>query len=198
MTMPELDRLFFGNREAFRTWLETNHDKSPGIWIVFYKKHTGIPCITYPEALDEALCYGWIDSLIKKIDGNRFARKFTPRINPAKWSELNKKMADELIRSGRMTIHGLLMIESYRKTGKVEWPSEEPRVKPEREVTAPDFIYAAFSENEPALTHFQKLPQSCKREYILWITQAKKEETISKRLKEAIEMLKHNQKLGLK
>jgi uncharacterized protein YdeI (YjbR/CyaY-like superfamily) len=196
--MPDLDMLFFENREAFRTWLESNHDRSPGIWMIYYKKHTGTIGISYRESLEEALCFGWIDSLIKKTDEDRYARKFTPRINPSKWSELNKKMADELIRTGRMTPHGLLKIESYRKTGKVEWKSFEPQGKTGRDQVAPDFMLDTFSRHEPALTNFSKLPKSCKREYILWITQARREETIQKRLKEATEMLKLNQKLGLK
>jgi uncharacterized protein YdeI (YjbR/CyaY-like superfamily) len=196
--LNNLEQIFFDNRNSFHAWLESNHDRSSGIWMIYYKKHTGTCGISYPEALEEALCFGWIDSLIKKIDDDRFARKFTPRANPAKWSELNKKMAGELIIRGKMTEYGLMKIDSYRKTGKVEWPSEEPGVKPERELTAPDFMLDAFSQHEPALAHFQKLPQSCKREYILWITQAKLEETIRKRLEEAVELLKKNQKLGLR
>ena len=154
--------------------------------------------IPYQEALEEALCFGWIDSLIKKIDEDRYARKFTPRTNTAKWSEINKKMVEVLINEGRMTEAGLKKIDSYLKTGKVEWEDERIIPKKREESVIPEFILKAYSENEPAMGNFQKLSTSCKREYLLWITQAKREETILKRLKESIDLLKQNKKLGLK
>jgi uncharacterized protein YdeI (YjbR/CyaY-like superfamily) len=198
MPKPDLEMLFFENREAFRTWLESNHDQSPGIWMTYYKKHTGTAGISYRESLEEALCFGWIDSLIKKTDEERYARKFTPRTNTKKWSELNMSMVDDLIRQGRMTASGLSKIESYRKNGKVDWSLEKPQVKPVPELEAPGYMLEALSLHEPALQNFLRLPDSCKKEYILWITQAKREETMRKRLEQATSMLKQNHKLGLK
>ena len=89
--MKELEYIHFETRESFRSWLQENHDISPGIWLIFYKQHLNIKTIKYDEALNEALCFGWIDSIIKKIDDNKYARKFTPRTDTTKWSEINKK-----------------------------------------------------------------------------------------------------------
>jgi uncharacterized protein YdeI (YjbR/CyaY-like superfamily) len=89
--MKELEQIYFNNRESFRSWLMKNHDNCRGIWIIFYKKEIKIECIKYYEALEEALCFGWIDSIIKKTDDNKYVRKFTPRTNTIKWSDLNKK-----------------------------------------------------------------------------------------------------------
>jgi uncharacterized protein YdeI (YjbR/CyaY-like superfamily) len=108
--MKELEHIHFPDQATFHIWLEENFDKSPGIWLIFYKKHTGIESIPYQEALEEALCFGWIDSLIKKIDDDRYARKFTSRTDTSKWSEINKKMVDVLIKEGRMTEAGLKKI----------------------------------------------------------------------------------------
>jgi uncharacterized protein YdeI (YjbR/CyaY-like superfamily) len=176
-----------------------NHDKSPGVWIIFYKKHANIECINYNAALEEALCFGWIDSIIKKIDDDRYVRKFTPRTNKSKWSELNKKIVTTLINKSRMTEAGLNKINGYVDTGRVNWDNID--MKEERaakEFDIPDFIIKELSENEPALTNFNNLAQTYRRMYILWITNAKREETILSRLKESVLLLKENKKLGLK
>jgi len=139
--MGELEHIYFDSKESFRSWLEENHDKSPGFWMIFNKKHINIECINYTEAMEEALCFGWIDSLIKKIDNEQFVRKFTPRTNKAKWSELNKKMVTALIEKGRMTDEGLRKIDVYVKTGKVDWKNKGLKnEKDSKEFDVPDFI----------------------------------------------------------
>jgi uncharacterized protein YdeI (YjbR/CyaY-like superfamily) len=196
--MKELDHIYFNNRESFRSWLEKNFDKSSGIWMIFYKKNVNINCIKYNEALEESLCFGWIDSIIKKIDNEKYARKFTPRTNISKWSELNKKIVTELMQKGRMTEEGLKKIDIYLKTGMVDWKNTGSNDKGTKEFNVPDFILKEFAENEPALTNFNNLAQTYKIHYILWITNARKEETVNKRLKESTELLKENKKLGLR
>jgi len=196
--MKELENLHFANRASFRDWLKINHDKSPGIWLIFYKKHTETECIEYHEALDEALCFGWIDSIIKRIDEFKYARKFTPRTNTSKWSEFNKRRVDELIKNGKMTETGLKKIDSYLKTGKVIWTTTETRKKKPGDLFVPEFIINEFAKNEPALSNFNKLAQTYQRYYILWITNAKREITKKNRLEESIRLLKENKKLGLK
>ncbi len=180
--MKELEHIFFDNRESFRNWLEKNHNKSMGIWMIYYKKQANVGSIKYIEALEEALCFGWIDSIIKKVDDEQYLRKFTPRTNISNWSETNKKIVLSLIEKGKMTQAGL---------AKIDW-------KCTKSVEDPDFILKALAENEPALTNFNNLAKTYRRHYILWITTAKKEETRVARLKEAIELLKENRKLGLK
>ena len=197
--MKELDHINFNNRESFRNWLEKNHDTNPGIWMIYYKKHVNTECIEYREALEEALCFGWIDSIIKKVDDNQYLRKFTPRTNISNWSDLNKKIVLSLIKNGRMTEAGLKKIDVYLETGKVEWEKKEAKEDPrKKELQVPDFILNEFAKNEPALTNFNNLAPSHKRNYILWITDAKREETILKRLNESIKLLKENRSLGLK
>lgn len=195
--MKDLDNIHFNNRNDFRKWLMKNHDKSPGIWMVFHKKHTKKANITYDDALDEAICFGWIDSLVKKIDEDIYVRKFTPRANIKNWSEINKMRALKLIREGMMTEAGRIKFESFIKTEKSTSKKEQHETG-NKKYEIPSFITDAFSKNEPALTHFNKLAPSHKSNYILWITYAKREETIQKRLKESIELLKENKKLGLK
>ena len=197
--MNELKHIYFNSRKSFRDWLGENHDKSPGIWMIFYKKHLNNECITYHEALEEALCFGWIDSIIKKVDNESYVRKFTPRTNTSKWSDLNKRIVLSLMEKGKMTEAGLKKIDDYIKTGRVVWKTKELiKDKANNEIHIPEFILKKFAENEPALTNFNMLAQSHKRNYILWITNAKRDETIQKRLKESIELLKENRKLGLK
>jgi uncharacterized protein YdeI (YjbR/CyaY-like superfamily) len=197
--MKELEQIFFNSRESFRIWLEKNHDRSPGVWIIFYKKHTNIESVEYNEALEEALCFGWIDSIIKKIDNEQYVRKFTPRTNKTKWSELNKKIVTALITQGRMTEAGLKKIDLYLKTGRVDWENQGLKKEKDRnEINIPDFILKELAKNEPALTNFNNLAQTYRQHYVQWITQAKREETILNRLQESIELLKQNKKLGLK
>lgn len=193
-----MESLYFADENSFRDWIIINHDKSPGIWLVFHKKKTGIKSIGYNEALDVALCYGWIDSIIKRIDESRYARKFTPRTNTSKWSDVNKKRVDELIERGEMTETGLKKIDSYLKTGKVNWTTTVASGIKTKDINIPDIIKNAFAENEPALSNFYSLAPTYQNQYILWITNAKREITISNRLKESINLLKENKKPGLR
>jgi uncharacterized protein YdeI (YjbR/CyaY-like superfamily) len=198
LKMQHLEQIQFQNKSTFRSWLEGNHDVIPGIWLIFYKKHTGVDSIPYQDALEEALCFGWIDSLIKKIDDNRYARKFTPRTNLNKWSEINKKIMARLIKEGRMTEEGMKKIGPSLLSFTDQQENIGIKEIEKRELGVPEFMLEEYAMNEPALHNFTSLPASCKREYVLWITQAKREETIRKRLIESVEMLMENKKLGLK
>ena len=197
--MKEFEYKYFNSRKSFRDWLEKNHNRSLGIWMIYYKKHINIECIKYKEALEEALCFGWIDSIIKKLDNDQYVRKFTPRTNISKWSDINKKIVLSLIEQGKMTEAGLEKIDIYLKTGSVDWENKRSKNNSDvKEFDIPDFILKAFAENEPALANFNNLARTYKRHYILWITNAKREETILNRIKESIGLLKENKKLGLK
>ncbi len=196
--MKELEYLYFKDEASFRDWLNINHRKSPGIWLVFYKKHTGKESIKHHEALDTALCFGWIDSIIKKIDELSYAIKFTPRVNISKWSEFNKRRVDELIKNGKMTEAGLKKTDCYLKTGKIERPITGTAKKKPDQIVIPDFIIDEFAKNEPALSNFYHLAPTYQRNYILWITNAIREITKKNRLEESIRLLRENKKLGLK
>jgi uncharacterized protein YdeI (YjbR/CyaY-like superfamily) len=191
--MKELNELYFTSRNEWRQWLKKNHSKYTGIWFIYYKDHTGKPSIPYEDSVEEALCFGWIDSIIKKIDDDRYARKFTIRKNDSKWSELNKRRVNKLIKSGLMTEAGMQKINAAKSSGNWEKviripPFEDP----------PPEFQAALEKNDLARNNFFNLANSYRRQYIGWISTAKKEETRNKRLIEAIKLLEKNQKLGLR
>jgi uncharacterized protein YdeI (YjbR/CyaY-like superfamily) len=181
------------DREDWRAWLKENHDKEQEVWLIFYKKQTGKPVIPYDDAVEEALCFGWIDSIIKRMDDEKFSRKFTPRKADSKWSELNKKRVKKMIRQGRMTEAGLALINAAKKSGKWEQVISQPK-----ELNIPPGIKDALSVNKKAWENFNQLAPSHQRQYIGWITTAKKEETRQRRLKEALEILAQGKKLGMK
>jgi len=193
-----LDHIHFTTRNKFREWLKINHDKSDGIWMIFYKKHTKKETISYDEALDEALCFGWIDSTKKSVDEETYIWKFTPRTNIKNWSDINKIRVNKLIKTGLMTEAGLNKIDLYLNTGKIDWKVETKPKPPKTALEIPEYIIEYFSENEPALGYFNKLAPSHQRNYVEWIEQAKRPETRLKRLIEATDLLKKNIKLGMK
>jgi uncharacterized protein YdeI (YjbR/CyaY-like superfamily) len=187
------DSLYVKNRMEWRKWLEKNHDKIKIIWMIFYKKHTGIPCISYSDAVEEALCFGWIDSIIKRVDDEKYIQKFTPRSNKNKWSDLNIKRMKKMIEAGLMTKAGLEKFdESFLDKKKIQ------AEKKEVDITMPEAMMEELKFNAAARENYNKLAPSHKKLYLRWITSAKKEETILKRIKEAIGLLEKGKKLGLK
>src|SRR5258705_8023123 len=108
-------------RDQWRKWLAENHEKeNAGIWLVFHKKHTGRPVLDYEEAVEEALCFGWIDSLIKRIDDHKYCRKFTPRKDKSNWSSTNRKRLEKITKEGRMTEFGLAKVDAAKRSNKWE------------------------------------------------------------------------------
>jgi uncharacterized protein YdeI (YjbR/CyaY-like superfamily) len=155
---------------------------------VFHKQHTGRPTIAYGDAVDEALCFGWIDSLIRRLDDNRYARKFTPRKLDSRWSTANRKRYATLKAAGRLAQPGL----DRPPTAK---SGDAPRRSLDK---IPTYIEQGIKKNSAAWATFQKLPPSHRRNYIAWIDSAKQEDTKLRRLEKAITMLSAGQKLGLK
>jgi uncharacterized protein YdeI (YjbR/CyaY-like superfamily) len=191
--------LHFTKRKDWHQWLLKNHSKFNEIWLIYFKNKASVKSITYEDSVDEALCFGWIDSIIKKIDDTKYARKFTLRTNPKKWSDLNIKRVRKLMAEGLMNKAGLDKIdkELLRKINKTGFSDLSGQKKLE-DLEVPKFIINFFEENEPALKNFNKLAATYKRHYVLWITNAKKDDTIRKRLIESVILLKENKKLGLK
>ncbi|MGA7733294.1 MAG: hypothetical protein WCD37_18690 [Chloroflexia bacterium] len=105
-----MDTLYLSMREDWRAWLQANHETGREVWLVFYKKHTGQPSLPYNDAVEEALCFGWIDSVEKRLDADRYALRFTPRKPKSNWSESNKRRVRQLVASGRMTEAGLAKV----------------------------------------------------------------------------------------
>ena len=182
-------QLCFRQRSAWRAWLARHHQSTREVWLVFYKAHTGKPALSYEEAIEEALCFGWIDSLIKRLDGDRYLRKFTPRTDSARWSATNLRRVERLVREGRMTPAG---------TSKLA-PGVKAEVPPVRRFSAvPPFFKQALTVNPKAAKHFASLPPSQRRLFVAWVASARREATRQRRLEEALRLLERNQKLGLK
>jgi len=188
-----MKRLYIKTSDDWRKWLKKNHKKVVEVWLIFYKKETGKPSIDYEAAVEEALCFGWIDSIIKKIDEERYARKFTPRKDNSVWSESNKKRVKKVIKEGRITDYGLMKIKAAKNSGK--WYED---LKPNISFNMPTDFEKALDKNKNAKENFEKLSPSHRRQYIGWIATAKREYTIEKRIEESIKMLKQGMKLGLK
>jgi uncharacterized protein YdeI (YjbR/CyaY-like superfamily) len=188
------ETLLVTSRLEWRQWLEENHKTKKEIWLIYYKKHTGKPCLPYDEAVEDAICFGWIDSIVKRIDDERYRQKFTPRTNTTNWSPLNIRRAKKMIAQGKMTADGLAKIPPEILKREVN-----PRPGPaSRDFPMPKELARLLQTNQKARQHFDSLDPSHQRTYLGWIGTAKKEETREKRAREAIRLLEQNQKLVLK
>jgi uncharacterized protein YdeI (YjbR/CyaY-like superfamily) len=188
-----MKELYVINREEWRDWLSQHHDKSNGIWLVFYKKHTGKSTLEYDEVVEEALCFGWIDSIVKKIDDEKYVRKITPRKADSRWSELNKKRVTKLQKQGLMTEAGIGKVKEAKASGL--WN------KPDRLQIAHDIpkeLESALAQNRKAKNFFDQLAPSYKKQFIGWIVVAKRQETKDLRVRESIALLERGKKLGMK
>ncbi len=180
-------------RADWRAWLAANYDRETEIWLVYNKRHTGEPRVEYDDAVEEALCFGWIDSVVRTIDESRYAQKFTPRKARSKWSASNRERFARMVREGRMTPAGL---------AKAPPPEEDPVtvMAPAKRVgdAIPGYIEEALRAHGAAWTSFYNLAPSYRRLYVGWIEDAKREETRRRRLAEAVSLLEQGKKLGLK
>lgn len=188
-----MKEVYAKTRAEWRKWLAQNHDKESGIWLVFYKKHTGISTLEYDAAVEEALCFGWIDSIIRRLDEERYARKLTPRRPGSRWSDLNKKRVANLLRQGRMTESGLAKIEEAKKSGLWRKPD-----RPQVSFEIPRELKRALTANGEAKAVFTQLAPTYQKQFIGWIAVAKRQETRDRRVKESIILLEQGKKLGLK
>lgn len=192
--MRTMKTLEVQDRAAWRAWLAEHHADETEIWLIFHKKDTGIPTIEYGEALDEALCYGWVDSLIKALDEHRYARKFTPRKDDSRWSLVNKRRAEALLQEGLMTEHGLRKIEAAQRTGSWDAAAQRPSLL----IEMPAEFAEALQAHPQAEAAFNALPPSQQKPYLTWILTAKRPETRAKRIAESIQLLSEGKALGLR
>jgi len=177
--------------DRWRDWLTEHHASESEVWLIFHKRHTGVESIDYKDARDEALCFGWVDSLVKRLDDRRYALKFTPRRADSRWSAVNRKRYAELKAEGRLKPPGIDRPPTDR--GYSPRPTRLPM--PSR---LPAYVQAALNGNAAALRHFEALAPSQRRRYLAWIESAKRQETKLRRLKEAIRLLTRGKVLGLK
>ncbi|HWM92679.1 MAG TPA: YdeI/OmpD-associated family protein [Thermoanaerobaculia bacterium] len=185
MSKPKL--LHVSTREEWRAWLEEHHATETEVWLVFAKKHSGKPRVSYDAAVEEALCFGWIDSIARTLDDDHSAQKFTPRKDRTNWSSSNLERVERLMAEGKMTKAGIAKMHP------------DPDYRPPERIGAepPPWLEEALRKEPAAWESFQRLAPSHRKNYVRWITEAKKEETRQRRLQEAIRMLERNEKLGI-
>ena len=190
MTKSTLPIKAFKSPATFETWLEKQHDKSTGIWMKIYKKDSGIKTITYAEALDVALCFGWIDGQKQAFNETCWLQKFCPRTAKSIWSKINIGHVERLIQAGKMQPAGLKAIESAKADGRWEKAYDSPS-----KMTIPDDFLKELSKNKKAETFFKSLNKTNLFSIGFQLQTAKKQETREKRMKIIIEKLAKGEKL---
>jgi uncharacterized protein YdeI (YjbR/CyaY-like superfamily) len=175
----------------WRKWLDEHHDSESEVWLIFHKRHTAVESIPHSDALDEALCFGWVDSLVKRLDESRYAIKFTPRKPDSRWSTINRKRYAALKAAGRLKQGGMNRAPTDRG-----YDPRPPRFQ--MPATLPRYIQAALRKQPAAWRYFESLAPADRRRYVGWIESAKREETKVRRLQEAIRLLTAGKQLGLK
>ncbi|MGO4291611.1 YdeI/OmpD-associated family protein [Chitinophaga sp. RAB17] len=190
MTTPkEIPELSFETQQQWEKWLKSNHTQTEGIWLIIYKKNSKIPSINYDQALEEALCYGWIDGIKKSKDEVSFLQKFTPRRAKSIWSEKNTKHIERLTAEGRMKPAGIAQVEAAKADGR--W---ENAYAAGSKATIPEDFMAALKKNKKALAFFDTLNKQNLFAIYFRLQNAKKPETRAKRITTFIEMLAKQEK----
>jgi uncharacterized protein YdeI (YjbR/CyaY-like superfamily) len=180
---------FFKTQNDFRNWLGKNHNKSNELWIGYYKKNSGKPSIDWPQSVDEALCFGWIDGLRKSIDGESYKIRFTPRKPGSIWSAVNLKRAKELIELGLMHPAGFEVFNKKDEKKINRYSFERENVKLDKEYEK------MFKSNKKAWEFFKSMVPSYKKPVLWWVMSAKQEETRLKRLNILIECSEEGEKI---
>jgi uncharacterized protein YdeI (YjbR/CyaY-like superfamily) len=192
MSRTKRDTVVPKSRKAWRQWLESNHGSRAEVWLVFFKRHTGKPTLTYGDAVEEAICFGWIDGIRQSIDGERYMHRFSPRLPASRWSATNRKRAERLEKAGKMRPAGRAAIARAKRRGS--WA--KPRAG--FDLSMPSELAARLVRNKQAATFFESLAPSYQRQFLGWINAAKRAETRQKRLDEAVALLQKGEKLGMR
>jgi len=183
---PPYPRFEARSRDEWRRWLEGHHATERGVWLVTFKKGSGGPHLPYGDAVEEALCFCWVDSLPRKLDETRSMLLVTPRKAGSNWSKLNKDRAERLIAEGRMTEAGLAKIEAAKRDGS--WD----RLNEVEALTLPADLAAAFGTDRQAKANFEAFPPSSRRGILEWILNAKGPDTRAKRIEETVRLAGQN------
>ncbi|MCB2212768.1 YdeI/OmpD-associated family protein [bacterium] len=167
-------------REQWRDWLATNHERDEAVWLVTFKKHCGERYVDYGATVEEALCYGWVDSHTRRVDKDRTKLLFSPRRSGSAWSSSNKERVERLIADGKMTPAGLAKIEDAKRDGSWTFMDDiEAGI-------APEDLRAALDANPDASANWEKIRHSANKVILLWIKTAKTDKTRSKRIDETV------------
>lgn len=188
--MPEkndqLGQYYARDRQEWRTWLEHNAATTPGIWLIYYKQQSGQLRVSYEEAVEEALCFGWIDSRPNALDDERYMQLFSPRKPRSPWSKINKQRVEKLIAQGLMTPAGLQVIEAAKQDGS--WSAYDTI----EALTVPDDFSQALAANDVARAHFEAFSASTKKQLLWYIESAKRPETRQKRIVQLVQAAEQN------
>ena len=178
------------NREEWRNWLKKNHEKESKVALLKYKKHTGKPSLSHKESMDEAICFGWIDTTIKRIDDATYIRRFSKQNKNSRWSTATQSYAKQLIKEGKMAPQGLQFYKEGLKKPVIDLnlPKNPP---------VPEDLKQALEKNAKAKEQFASLAPSYKRTYLRWIERAKLRETRERRIKETVQRVAEKKKLGV-
>ena len=177
----------FKDPKEWRMWLEENNSSQKEVWVIIQKKKSGIKGLKYDEAVEEAICYGWIDSKMQSIDTDRFRQRFSPRRKNSIWSKKNKETDEKMIRAGKMSEAGFKTINLAKENGKWDM-AYSSKVAP----TIPSDLTEALKKNELAWRNFSKFSNSTRFQYVYWVTSAKKDETRRKRIVEVVKKATKN------
>ena len=183
------------NQRAWRRWLEANHAAVSEVWVVFYKKHAlrpGRPTLTYEQAVEQAICFGWIDGLKRRIDDERYTHRFTPRKPDSRWSESNRERLARMRAQGLMAAAGEEAVAASIRTGAWNKTARASAVDTPRE------FLAALGSDAEARAGYDALSLSERRRYEVWIGMAKRDETRARRLAESLTRLRRGEKLGMR
>ncbi|HEX6026442.1 MAG TPA: YdeI/OmpD-associated family protein [Solirubrobacter sp.] len=188
--MSDLPVLTFADKDEFAAWMEANHATSDGIWIKVAKKGTGVPSVHPPEALDVALCYGWIDGLRKSLDDRHYLQKYTPRRARSKWSKINVAKAEALVAAGEMRPAGLAEIERAKADGRWDAAYDSPK-----NMKVPPDLQAELDKDPAAAAFFASLDSTNRYAILYRLHDAKRPETRARRLAQYVDALKRGEKL---
>jgi uncharacterized protein YdeI (YjbR/CyaY-like superfamily) len=184
--------IYLKTREEWRKWLEKNHDTCVEVWLRYYKKPSGMPRIQYADAVEEALCFGWIDGKIKRINEDYYIQRFTPRRPGSRWSKYNINRIQRLIKEGKMKEPGLKVYnEAVSNPGLIYGN------KADNDPLTPSDLLNELNKNKTAETNFLNFTQSARRIYIEWLNSARRPETRIGRISKIVAFAKKNQKPGM-
>jgi uncharacterized protein YdeI (YjbR/CyaY-like superfamily) len=181
------------NRDDWRDWLRRNHALKAEVWVVFFKKTAPKSNLSYNDAVEEAVCFGWIDGVKRSVDEHRYMHRFSPRRPDSKWSRSNKERVQRMVDAGLMTEAGERAVAQAKKSGAWAAPVESPGPLP-----MPPEFKARLKRNEKAQAFFDSLAPSYRRQFVDWVASAKRDDTRRRRIQEALALLAKGKKLGMR
>ena len=182
----KLNRFYAPDRKQWHQWLMDNHETSPGIWLIYHKKNSKNKSVSYDDAVEEALSFGWIDSKVNALDDERYMQVFTPRKPGSHWSKLNKERIRKLMKDGLMQPAGLKKVEIAKKDGSWAFLDDIENI------VIPEDLKSALENEKTALENFQEMGNSEKKQILYWIATAKRQETRMKRIEKSTKAVAEN------